>query len=1079
MFADHDLKIRGENNPPHQSGPFRELNGTSDFEQLRYMDQQTDLPNQLERMSQQEIEQMNALLDQCQLLDNGQIIFGCGGGGFSSGCSNSLPATENPQHYQVDQQPPQHISQQEQQAQQKQYLQRLYLQQLQLHNEEQKKFDAAEAARQQQAQTSSSHKQLQQPFRHELPSYLDAAPSFAGPNFAVQQLPREIRQQGAEGTQINCTPRYDLQHPQQSQQPPPLPQRTPPVTWTNPVHGETNRSAAPVTSIQNRNLAAEQQPAQPGRGRRPSRGRSHARMASASARREQALQHLHAAAPLTSTSASTTASASVDANVANGSILTSCTSASADEELLRLQNLSIMHRSTDGISAGSDSSLSISSSTTTLSPKKQRTTSSSPKKPGRLESIYATLRNKASNMRRSRTAFIHETTPSNMAPSSTVAPLATLHDATFPLENKYSNIRSHHIHSRSSNFGNLDLDLALDLDLNLDLCLDLNAKSAAMSSFPPTPPMTGIASSLSSTSSSFSMSACSSVASSVADSYPFHQPLAPQVAHNPLCSHTLHHQHPNSSEEDLPQIDMASFVSGTVDDPFADTTSYFGGSNGTSGHQHQHDQPLPSHSESQYPIQPLNDNGVSSACWPTTLNTPNGKTRLQLEEDNDLTPVTMALNIPGRAEFANVSPSAYLANAAANLSGSSVIASASASAAMAAASNAMKHGALGNSAMEIDENWWQDCVVDTAVGEPLHANNASLDPVYGIAGNLSSGYPYECIATNNHSLGTNSSPRYCISDLASQGLMINMPPGAATPSVTYPKNLYYFPDIAAKSGGTCYPPVPPVPLAGEYEFRHDRASATSRRPKPRAPSAGARYHSTSRGDGLHSPRKRSSVTSLSKTNSSSGSAGYVSGEGSSCISAAAMTAPSTPRGHHQLGRRSHSMQNLSRTSPTPGGSGSMNTLSNVATTPSKGAIKKRRSASSLRRVSSTQGITSLTAVAAITAAVGAAGMPEPKTPSRRRSTSADSSRPWSAAPNGGIVFASDDNFFVNFTAEDHHKLMSGVAPSGSSKTKARRERALQEKTRQLSERLVRAMQEAGGDVAKLEADSFKDLTIAL
>ncbi|CAK7564683.1 MAG: hypothetical protein SEPTF4163_002582 [Sporothrix epigloea] len=597
-----------------------------------------------------------------------------------------------------------------------------------------------------------------------------------------------------------------------------------------------------------------------------------------------------------------------------------------------------------------------------------------------------------------------------------------------------------------------------------------------MSSFPPTPPMTGIASSLSSTSSSFSMSACSSVASSGADGHPFHQPFAPQVARNSLCSHNLHQQHPNSSEEDLPPIDMASFVSGTVDDPFAESTSYFGGSNGTSCHQHPHVQPLHSHTESQYPPQPPNDHGVSSACWPATLNTPNGNNpQLQLEEDNDLTPVTMALNIPRRAEFANVSPSAYLANAAANMSGASVIASASASAAMAAAANAMKHEALGNSAMDIDENWWQDCVVDTAVGEPLQASNASLDPVYGIAGNISSGYPCEYIVSNTHNPVTNSNPRYCMPDLASQGLMINMPAGAATPSGAYPKNQYYFPGIAAASGGTRYPPVPPMPLAGEYEFRHDRASASSRRPKPRAPSAGARYRSTSRGDGLHSPRKRSSVTSLSKTNSSNSGAGYVSSESSSCTSTAAMTAPSTPRGHHHLGRRSHSMQNLSRTSPTPGGSGS----SNAATTPSKGAIHKRRSASSLRRVSSTQGITSLTAAAAITAAVGAAGMPEPKTPNRRRSSSTDSSRPWSAAPNGGIVFASDDTLFVNFTAEDHHKLMSGVAPSGSSKTKARRERALQEKTRQLSERLVRAMQEAGGDVAKLEADSFKDLTIAL
>ncbi|CAK7263212.1 hypothetical protein SEPCBS119000_000380 [Sporothrix epigloea] len=943
MFAG-SLESRCEKNPPNQLGQSREFDGANGSEQLHQMDQQSDLLSRLSCMSQQELDQMNAVLDQCQILDNGQILFGSACGGYSNNTGGSLPLTDNLHQYRFDQQPPPQTSQhREQQVQQKQYLQRLYLQQLQLHNEEQKKFDAAEAARQRQAQASPSCASLQQPFHRELPVYFDAAPSFAGPPYPIaQQLAGEIAQQRA------------------------------------------------------RQLPLSQ------KGIRP-----------------------------------------LDSS-----------------------------RFNRGVDVPSDQA--------TLSPKKQRTVSSSPKKPGRLESIYASIRNKTANMRRSRTTFTHEAAPSSVVPLSTVAPLATLRDATFLSENSYNNIQSHHIHSRSSNCGDLDLDLALELDLNLDLGLNLNAKSAAMGSFPPTPPLTGVASSLSSASSSFSMSACSSVASSAADSHLFSHPLAAQVSHNPLYSHNLPYQHPGSSEEDLSHVDMATFVSGVVDDPFADSGAYFGNCSDMPVHQHQHHQPLPLHTEAQYPPQRVSDSGVSSACWPTSLTMPNSRTPpLQQQEDNDVTPVTLAMNIPGRTELlSNISPSAYLANAAANMSGAPVIASANASVAAAAAANMMKQKALGNNAMDIDENWWQDCVVDSAVGEPLQASSINFDSVYGAASSLPAGYPCDHIDNNTQALGTSGNMQYCMPDLASQGLMIDMAPVATNPGGAYPRSQYYFPGIAATSGGNAYPPGPPAPLAGEYESRHDRASASSRRSKPRAPSAGARYHSTSRGDGLHSPRKRPSATNLSKTNSSSSSAGFYSGDSVSGISAAMMTAPSTPRSHHQLGRRSHSMQNLSRTSPTPGGSGSMGTLSNT-TTPSKGAIQKRRSAGNLRRVSSTQGITSLTAAAAITAAVGATGMPEPKTPRRQRSTSADPSRPRSVAANSGAFFASEDNKFFNFTASDHQKLMSGVAPSGSSKTKARRERALQEKTRKLSEQLMRAMQEAGGDVTKLEAEGLKDLAITL
>lgn len=60
-----------------------------------------------------------------------------------------------------------------------------------------------------------------------------------------------------------------------------------------------------------------------------------------------------------------------------------------------------------------------------------------------------------------------------------------------------------------------------------------------------------------------------------------------------------------------------------------------------------------------------------------------------------------------------------------------------------------------------------------------------------------------------------------------------------------------------------------------------------------------------------------------------------------------------------------------------------------------------------------------------------------------------------------------DNF-VNFTAHDSDRILTGVAPSGSSKTKARREQEANDKKRKLSLAALRAIEEAGGDVNAVE-----------
>lgn len=89
----------------------------------------------------------------------------------------------------------------------------------------------------------------------------------------------------------------------------------------------------------------------------------------------------------------------------------------------------------------------------------------------------------------------------------------------------------------------------------------------------------------------------------------------------------------------------------------------------------------------------------------------------------------------------------------------------------------------------------------------------------------------------------------------------------------------------------------------------------------------------------------------------------------------------------------------------------------------------------------------------------------PKTPSsafhvrKCRRTKASKNTP--RTPGTGAVD------FVNFTPNDSRKILTGVAPSGSSKTKARREKEAMEKRQKLSMAALRAVRAAGGDVDSL------------
>ena len=80
----------------------------------------------------------------------------------------------------------------------------------------------------------------------------------------------------------------------------------------------------------------------------------------------------------------------------------------------------------------------------------------------------------------------------------------------------------------------------------------------------------------------------------------------------------------------------------------------------------------------------------------------------------------------------------------------------------------------------------------------------------------------------------------------------------------------------------------------------------------------------------------------------------------------------------------------------------------------------------------------------------------------------------------GAGFGSID--FVNFTPKDSAKLLSDVAPSGSSKTRARREQEARDKRRRLSEAAVKVVRRAakGGDVeiARKEVEALERAILA-
>ncbi len=247
-----------------------------------------------------------------------------------------------------------------------------------------------------------------------------------------------------------------------------------------------------------------------------------------------------------------------------------------------------------------------------------------------------------------------------------------------------------------------------------------------------------------------------------------------------------------------------------------------------------------------------------------------------------------------------------------------------------------------------------------------------------------------------------------------------------------------------------------------------------RRPNPRAPSSGARHRQyPGNGPGL-SPRKPRTA-----------SAARIGSVSPGPKRAAIPSSGST--GNARLHRRSASLQTLTHPATT----------STTSTTDTPAAVRKRRSwasASARRTSSSSLHHQYLTAATTLRRTTHPGSTTHPSNTNKSLSHHHPSGIPRSGTvnakhPSTGMNHhhdpeedpteaEADADGFVNYTPSDREVLMTGVAPSGSSKTKARREReaaeaqreAQMQSQREFGVRLARMVAAAGGDVSKLDFD---------
>ncbi|KAK0745255.1 hypothetical protein B0T21DRAFT_390378 [Apiosordaria backusii] len=294
----------------------------------------------------------------------------------------------------------------------------------------------------------------------------------------------------------------------------------------------------------------------------------------------------------------------------------------------------------------------------------------------------------------------------------------------------------------------------------------------------------------------------------------------------------------------------------------------------------------------------------------------------------------------------------------------------------------------------------------------------------------------------------------------------------------FPHNSFEYPappgtdDFSVSNNLMLHMPQPRGPNAAvlhpQYraqQQQQQQSSSSSRRPKPRAPSSGARHHhytgNGTSGSGM-SPRKTRTASGSSTTpfptttTSSKASAGGPPGGRLHRRSASMQMLPN----HHH-----HHPHNPSLSSPgtllDPPGAGS---------TPS--AIRKRRSWTG-RRVSHSSSQVNLNSLLPPNGQSASSSSRGHKSTRRTASCSSLAALAGMNGMDGGGGGldgggGGGGGSFVNYTPQDKQLLMTGVAPSGSSKTKLRREKEAKEKAREFKERLARAVEAAGGDLERLK-----------
>ncbi|KXX81811.1 Regulatory protein wetA [Madurella mycetomatis] len=278
-----------------------------------------------------------------------------------------------------------------------------------------------------------------------------------------------------------------------------------------------------------------------------------------------------------------------------------------------------------------------------------------------------------------------------------------------------------------------------------------------------------------------------------------------------------------------------------------------------------------------------------------------------------------------------------------------------------------------------------------------------------------------------------------------QGFEYPAPPGAEDGSLPTSGLMIHMPQPRAATSAVLHSDRP---TRADHHYH--------RRPKARAPSSGARHqHYNPSGTGL-SPRS---------TRAANGAA-----RGATDPTPPSPTTPGPSTG--RLHRRSASMQTLTQT---------------ASSDPAANAIRKRRSWTGRRTISSSSSTTSLSRhhshgnLAALTTTTSASSPRKqhrtpsgssttattiPATPRNHRTRKPNSH----TTPSTNELSGASGDGFVNYTPQDRTLLMTGVAPSGSSKTKARREKEAAERQREFRDRLARMVQAAGGDVSKLSGE---------